>query len=67
MTRSAEGAWPVERVVNVGEYVEQVDWVELSEAVPHGVHAGKYQVEAETFSFVGATIWVKVWTCHKCW
>ena len=39
---------PVERIVNVGKYVKQVDRIEFSETVPNSVHTGEYQVEAET-------------------
>ena len=43
---AARSKLPVEGVVDVGKYMQEVNRVELSETVPDGVHAGKYQVDA---------------------
>ena len=34
--------------MNVGEDMEEMDWIEFSETISHRIHAGKYQVETAT-------------------
>ena len=37
---------PVEGIVNIGKYMEEMNRVKFSEAISDGIHAGKYQVDA---------------------
>ena len=36
---------PVEGIVNVGEDMEEVNWIKFSKTISDRIHAGKYQVE----------------------
>ena len=36
---------PVEGIVNVGEDMEEMNWIKFSKTISDRIHAGKYQVE----------------------
>ena len=42
----ARAQLPVEGIVDVGKYMEEMNRIKLSETISDRVHAGKYQVEA---------------------
>ena len=44
----ADFSLPVEGIVDVGKYMEEMNRIKLSETISDRVHAGKYQVEAAT-------------------
>lgn len=49
---------PVEGIVDVGKYMEEMDRVKLSEAISDRIHAGKYQVEAARSQNTTSLAWL---------
>ena len=51
---------PVEGIMNIREYMQEMNRVEITKTIAHSIHDGKQQMKAEKRTAAGDRAWAKL-------